>query len=62
MQQVRVSPDLVALLEVREVDEQKEALVKLWREIENEVEQQKKLSLRKKQDIVAPKRARFSFD
>lgn len=61
MQQVRVSPDLVALLEVREVDEQKEALVKLWREIENEVEQQKERSRSKKQEIT-PKRARFSFD
>jgi len=62
MQQVKVSPDLVALLEVHEVDEQKETLVKLWREIENEVEQQKKLSRSKKRNIAAPKRARFSFD
>ena len=61
--QVKVSPVLVALLEADEVDEQREVLVKLWREVKQEVERQKEQSSQSKSgNEIALKRARFSFD
>ena len=60
--QVKVSPELVALLEANEMDEQREVLIRLWREIKLEVERQKGHSIAKVQDAIVPKRARFSFD
>ncbi len=60
--QIKVSPELVALLEADEVDEPREVLIRLWREMKQEVEHQKGHSIAKVQDVIVPKRARFSFD
>jgi hypothetical protein len=60
--QVQISPALVTLLETNEIDEQSEALQRLWREIQNQIERQKERTLATKQDAIIQKRARFSFD
>jgi adenylate kinase len=61
--QIRISPDIVALLETDPEVEQQEILQKLWRDAAKEVEAQKEQSLAKQNSARrVPKRARFSFD
>ena len=60
--QVNIAPDLVALLSTTEADEQSEVLLRLWHEVQKEIEQQKPKSITTPTEVRVPKRARFSFD
>lgn len=72
---VRISPDIVALLETDPASEQQEVLQKLWRDIAEQVEanrksrsigveaqKQRSLVKQNQQERIVERRARFSFD